>query len=149
MHRVPRIWLMVADRHRVRVFSKKNDGVSLIAEIAPQRQAEIGMANMSVSAGRGAVRLLSVAHAKHEHHTNESHKDESSFAHEIAVWLDAEAGKGSFDRLVLAAAPHMLGELRKTIKRAVYTRIIAEIHKDLTKMKDAELQCELEKILWF
>ena len=135
MHRIPRIWVMVADRRIMRIFSKKGDSISLLAEVRPQRQEELKMAN--AGSGRKAFWL------------HESYKEEAAFTHEIAAWLDAEAGKESFDRLVLAAPPHMLGELRQMMKRPVCTRIIAEIHKDLTKMKEAELRRELGKILWF
>lgn len=147
LHKIPRIWVMVADRHVARVFSKLGDDISLIAELAPKTKEESKMTNKGigrmVSSGRNAIRH------KYEPHMNESHKEEIAFAHDIAAWLDAEAGKESFDRLVLVASPHMLGELRKTISQHVYARIVAELNKDLTKMGDAELRIELGKILWF
>ena len=80
---------------------------------------------------------------------NESRKEALSFVHEIADWLDDSVRDNAFDRLVLVAAPQTLGELRKILSKPVQTRIIAEVDKDLTKMKDRDLQVELEKIVWF
>ena len=47
MHRIPRIWVMVADRRLMRIFSKKGDSISLIAEIRPQRITPGTMPNQS------------------------------------------------------------------------------------------------------
>lgn len=147
LHKAPRIWVMVADRRTARIFSKRGDDISLTAEITPEIRKESKIADKNIgrvaSSGRGAVRH------KYEPHMNESHKEELAFVHKIAAFFDTEAGKDSFDRLVLVAPPHVLGELRKTVSQQVYARIIAEVNKDLTKMNDTKLRHELEKVLWF
>ncbi|MBI3440210.1 MAG: host attachment protein [Proteobacteria bacterium] len=146
-HKIPRIWVIVADRHIARVFSKRGDDISQVAKIVSQATKDPKMTNKSL--GRVIGSSGSAVHHKYEPHMNESHKGEITFAHEISAWLDAEAGKETFDRLVLIASPHMLGELRKTISQHVYARIVAELNKDLTKMSEAALRAELGKILWF
>jgi len=147
VHKVPRVWVMVADRHTARIFIRRGDDVSLVAAIAPRGGEQSRMTNRRIgrvfSAGRSSVRH------KYDPHMSVSHKEEITFAHEIADWLDAENGKRSFDRLVLIAAPHMLGELRMKIAPRVCARIVAEINKDLTKTSEAVLRAELGKLLWF
>lgn len=75
--------------------------------------------------------------------------DGKGFASEIASWLDNALRNDSYDRLVLIAAPGMLGNLRHAIGRNVLDRIVAEVDKDLTKMPEHELQAELARIVWF
>jgi len=53
-------------------------------------------------------------------------------AHEIAAVLDKNAQAGRFEQLVIVAPPVVLGELRKSLTKAVSGRITAEITKDLT-----------------
>lgn len=122
-HEVPRVWVMVADRHGARIFSKPEGHLE-----------EIGAASANT------------------HHSAEAHKaprekDAQSFAHDIAAWLDQAVKADAFDRLVLAAAPHMLGDLRKVLGKTVQSRIVAEVDKDLTKMNEPDLRKELEKIV--
>ncbi len=54
------------------------------------------------------------------------------FAKDIADRLYAYAHAGRFDALVLVAAPHVLGEIRKSLHEAVRNRIVGEVDKDLT-----------------
>lgn len=54
------------------------------------------------------------------------------FARELAELLYRRAHAGSFERLVLVAAPQVLGELRLALHKEVAQRVIAEIPKTLT-----------------
>lgn len=147
-HKVPRIWILTADRHHVRVFSKPNGHLEEIAAAAPSsRDLEPGMTNDAI--GRGASSASGVIHHKLEPRTSPEEKESRAFAQDIAQWLDDAVGKDAFDRLVIAAAPHMLGDLRKAMNKHVQDRIVAEVDKDLVKMDDRELFAELEKIVWF
>lgn len=74
---------------------------------------------------------------------------EEGLVQEIALWLDRERLKGSFDRLVLVAAPAMLDALRQAIDHHLYSHIVAEVSRDMTHMTHAAIRAELKKILWF
>jgi protein required for attachment to host cells len=54
------------------------------------------------------------------------------FAHDLAEMLYARAQAHRFERLIVAAAPKVLGELRKTLHKEVSGRIVAELPLDLT-----------------
>ena len=54
------------------------------------------------------------------------------FADELADLLYGHAHKGSFDALVLVAAPGVLGELRDHLHQEVASKVIHEIPKTLT-----------------
>ena len=54
------------------------------------------------------------------------------FAGELAEILYRKAHQGAFDRIVLVAPPHTLGELRREIHKEVADRVVAEVPKTLT-----------------
>ena len=54
-------------------------------------------------------------------------------AKHAAKMLAAEWAKGSYDRIVLAAGPKMLGEIRHDLPKGLHDHIAAELHKDLVK----------------
>jgi protein required for attachment to host cells len=58
--------------------------------------------------------------------------DESRFADDIAEALYKAAHAGRYEKLVVAAPPKTLGELRKAFHKEVSVRIVAEVNKDLT-----------------
>ena len=66
--------------------------------------------------------------------------EKDRFARDLADLLYERAHKGLFDRLVIVAAPGVLGELRKTLHKEVASRVIAEVPKTLTNqpMDDIE-----------
>ena len=57
---------------------------------------------------------------------------EDRFAQDLAMMLRKRADAGRFDRLIVVAAPKVLGELRKSIHRVVADRIVADLALDLT-----------------
>lgn len=54
------------------------------------------------------------------------------FASDLADQLYKYAHSGAFERIVLVAAPNVLGALRKEMHKEVRARVVAELDKDLT-----------------
>lgn len=54
------------------------------------------------------------------------------FAADLADMLYGRAHRGAFDRLVIVAAPKVLGDLRQALHKEVTDRVVAEIPKDFT-----------------
>lgn len=54
------------------------------------------------------------------------------FARDLADLLYRAAHAGRFERLVLAAAPHVLGDMRPNLHKEVTDRLLGEIPKTLT-----------------
>ena len=71
---------------------------------------------------------------------------ETEFVKSVAAMLDRQQQKGAFDRLVIAAAPIALGDLRKSISAGVKKLVVAELNKDLTNTPTAQLDKHLEGI---
>jgi protein required for attachment to host cells len=130
-HKIPRIWVVIADAHTAKIYKRDTHGIEMIAGMQPTFQHSADKADKS------------------EPYTHDTHSPAMEFAFEIGLWLEEALKSNSYDRLVLVAAPRMLGDLRKTMSTNVHSHIVAEVNKDLTKMPERELQDELEKIVWF
>lgn len=65
------------------------------------------------------------------------------FAADLADKLYHQAHDGKYKRLIVAAAPKVLGELRKELHKEVTSKIVGELDKDLTNHEVGQL----EKIL--
>jgi protein required for attachment to host cells len=57
----------------------------------------------------------------------------------VADYLNDAAMRGAFQKLVLAAPPKFLGDLRAALGAKARGMVSGEIHKDLTKETDIEL----------
>jgi protein required for attachment to host cells len=88
--------------------------------------------------------LAEITHTKAElaaagvaHVGGSSPKEAAERAHlakHVAKVLAAEWAKGAYDRIVIAAAAKMLGEIRHDLPKALHSHIAAELHKDLVKV---------------
>ena len=72
--------------------------------------------------------------------------EEDRFAAEAADLLRDRALGGDFEKLVVVAPPHTLGELRKHYHKEVSSRIIDEINKDFTGRPIDEIEAALTRI---
>lgn len=73
--------------------------------------------------------------------------NQQAFAHEIATHIDKAASKSKFDRLVVVAAPQMLGELRQSLSNAAKAKVTGELAKDLTHTPLHKLPDHLAEIM--
>ena len=88
--------------------------------------------------GRHAMEPRSDAHAE----------EEVRFAREIADTLAEAQRTGAYDRLIIIAAPRLLGYLRDTLPVAVRQSVAVEIGKDLMAYEATQLTDWLRKELW-
>jgi len=72
---------------------------------------------------------------------------ESRFAAQLADRLEKHQVDADFDRLIIAAAPRMLGELRKHLKGPVRDVILAELDKNLIDVPVDELSAHLAEFV--
>jgi len=71
---------------------------------------------------------------------------EDRFAAEAATLLKERVLNHDFKALVIIAPPRTLGELRKHYHKEVESRILLEIHKDLTAFPIADIESALDKV---
>lgn len=136
-HDVPRIWLLIADNDQALFFRKTAEGLERIGA------AKKGHSKGTHEKSKGSGFHGYDARSSHQHHTD------GAFIQKLAAWLDLAEREHVFDRLVLVAAPRALGDLREALSKNVFTRVAAEVSKDLTRLGDAEIREHLEDIIWF
>jgi protein required for attachment to host cells len=146
-YKVPRTWVMVVDLHIARLFERHERSLEPIGTAIPDPTENAELRNKTV--GRNFSSANGSIHHKYEPHMNESREQSLVFARQISVWLDQAVRADAFDRLVLIAAPRILGDLRKMVSQPVHERIFAEINKDLTKSDLRIIEEELERTVFF
>ncbi|WP_372994004.1 host attachment protein, partial [Sulfitobacter sp.] len=72
---------------------------------------------------------------------------QADFAKEVSDFLETSFEKGNFERLIVAAGPHMLGVIRDAFSEKVSKVVIAEVDKDLTHLPLEELPEHLDHVL--
>lgn len=139
-------WIVIADGNQARIFENNGVGKGLRqidhVEQTPKSATEImadkpGRSFSSVGQGRSAM----------EPPTDPVQKREADFMRALAERLDDGARDGAFDRLVLAAAPRALGDIRQALSDHVRETLIAELPKDLANVPTDKLADHLKDIL--
>jgi protein required for attachment to host cells len=72
--------------------------------------------------------------------TNWHKLEKHRFAKEIADALYTAAHRGRYSKLVIAAPPMTMGDIRKALHKEVSDKVVAEISKDLTNMPKDEIE---------
>lgn len=75
--------------------------------------------------------------------------DTDHFPRQISAWLDDAHTRGAFDRLVLVAAPKMLGEIRSVLSARVSDSLSGQMDKDLTNMSVQDIKRNLSNVVYF
>jgi protein required for attachment to host cells len=57
----------------------------------------------------------------------------------VAEELDAEHGRGQFEKLILIAPPGVLTELKKKLSEPITKLVVDGLQKDLTRVPDHDL----------
>jgi len=145
-----RTWILIADGGRARVLEATGIGHGLHEVDASEADNPVPPTHELGRAPPGRV-YESVGHQRH---AVAPRKDlhqavETSFAGQIAARLDSALKRDAYDRLVLVAPAHMLGDLRKAITPEMREVVLAEVAKDLTKVPNDEVASHLEGVMLF
>lgn len=141
-------WILVANG--THAFIALNQGLG--SGIEKDLEAEFQGQNvpdreiMSDAPGRSFDSVGQGRHAM-EWPTDPQRNNQQALAREIAAHIDAGAKRNKFDRLVLVAAPQMLGELRKCLSNAAKAKIAGELPKNLTQVPLHKLPDHLREIM--
>ena len=136
---IARVWIIVADREKAHIYRKTSHGIQRIADI------KIGDAKSK----HEDTGTSSAAHQGYDVRSEKKHHNDNGFIRKLSAWLDLAAKEKVFDRLVLVAAPHTLGELRVTLSKDIYGHIAAEVNKDLMGLPEKEIEEHLTEVVWF
>ena len=138
MERNSLTWVLVADGSNARFFEVGGHGEPL-KEVRHEQASRDQTRNIvSDRQGRRSSADRTGHHAM-DAQTNPQRHAEHEFARHLCRILDDEAASGSYDRLVLAAAPRTLGDLRDMLSSNVRKKVEAEFDKDLIHTSPRDL----------
>ncbi|WP_394177298.1 host attachment family protein [Yoonia maritima] len=125
-------WVLVADGEKALFLANKTDGEDPFLQVVRKKQQDnpAAIAQSESRPGRVSDGGHGQKSALEETDWHELAKDR--FAADLAELLYGYAHHGDFDRIVLVAAPHVLGELRDQLHQEVLDKVVAEIPKTLT-----------------
>lgn len=141
-------WVLIADGAQAKVFRHAGPGKGLEAirdlqfEEEPLRAREImsdrqGRSFSSAGHGRSAM----------EHSSDPVQVREARFVKSVAEILDVKCREGAFDRLIIAAAPAALGDIRGALTDRLKQSVTAELPKDLTNVPTPQLEKHFQDLL--
>lgn len=134
-------WILLADGAQAKVFENTGPGsgltpvTDLIFEEEPKQARDImadkpGRSFSSVGHGRSAM----------EYSSDPVQVRETRFVKAVAEVLGKKHQEGAFGRLIVAAAPNALGDLRSAMSAQLKQVIVAELDKDLTNEPTPSLE---------
>ena len=134
-------WILIADAAHARVLETKGHGKPLVPVPDFELHADLPRSH-DLGADRPTRTHESVGSTRHAVQPRvDPHRElKRAFAVQVAKRLEAAVTANSFDRLVIAAPPVMLGDLRRAVHKQVSDRIAAEVPKDLVKIADQDLR---------
>lgn len=141
-------WVLIANGAQARVLENTGPGKGLQQvdgldfAIDPLQAQDImadrpGRSHSSVGSGRSAM----------EPRTNPVDHREAEFLRSLADMLERKQQSGAFDRLVIAASPTALGDIRQAMSPGVKKAIVAELSKDLTNLPTTKLGGHFDGII--
>lgn len=141
-------WILVADAGRARIFANHGVGKGL-SEVTEGEQVNPLPKTREIGSDKPGRSFDSAGEGRHAMAPrvdwHEQAKEE--FARDLANWLKAAHQANAFDRLILAAPPKTLGDLRAHLDPQVAKQVRAEIDKDLTNHSQDQLEEQIGKVL--
>lgn len=141
-------WILLVDGAQAKVFSHTGPGSGLtpvrdlMIEQEPLKAGEImadrpGRSFSSASDGRSAM----------EYSSDPVDVREARFVKSVADILEKKRQQSAFSRLIIAAAPSALGDLRGALSEQVRQTVVAEMDKDLTNLPTEQLEKHFSDVL--
>jgi protein required for attachment to host cells len=141
-------WVLIADGAQARVLENTGPGKGLNRVDGLEFSQEPLLAR-DINSDRQGRSFSSVGHGRsaYEPKTDPVDHREAAFLKKVAAMLDKKQCERAYDRLVIAASPIALGDIRKALTEGVKKSIMAEIPKDLTNIPPTQLNKHLDGII--
>jgi protein required for attachment to host cells len=136
----PVTWYVLVDGARARIVTRPEATPGYVVVFAEDAAAAHARSRdlMSDRPGHTQESAYSGRHAIEPRH--DAHRlDETRFLRSVVAHINRESARGSFDRLVIYAAPRCLATLRDGLDPPTSRKLYGEYAKDLTKIPLAEL----------
>jgi protein required for attachment to host cells len=144
----PRTWYVITDGGRARIVQKRD------AQDAFDTHREFVSADIHRHTHELGVERPGRGHesANPAHHALQPREDlhradKRNFVYEVARALNEATARDEFDRLILVAPAHALGELNHALDAPTQRKIVAQLQKDLTNVPNADLAKHLSDLI--
>jgi protein required for attachment to host cells len=129
-----KMWLLVADEGRARLFSA-DAARGPLHELHDIIDPEGRSRDQDLVTDRPGRTFDSGGEGRHamEPSTEPTEVEAIGFAKRLAETMDAARTRGRFEHLGLVAAPGFLGHLRKSLSDELAKHVVLEVDKDLTR----------------
>ena len=141
-------WILIADGARARIVLNEGvgKGIKAIDKMIFQQESQEVRDIMADKPGRTFDSAGQGRHAM-AYSSDPKRENERNFAKFLADILNKESNKGSFDRLVITAAPKTLGDIRDALSGTTQQKGHSEIAKDFTQLPNDDLVNKLKDVL--
>ena len=137
-------WILVANQAEAQIYSSDRlPGDLLLVDVLENKEGTSHARDLvSDAPGRAFDSTGSGRHAM-EPNTGVKEEQRRRFVKEMVERLQTTQSKGGFDKLVLLAAPAVLGVIRKTLPADLTRIVIKEIPKDVIGQGVDKIQSQL------
>jgi protein required for attachment to host cells len=138
-------WVMVGDGEKALFFRNEGDGYYPNLEVVNVFQQDNPRTGEQGTDRPGRAHSSMGMHRSAMQETNWHKLEKHRFAKEIAEALYSAAHRGRYSKLVIAAPPMTMGDIRKALHKEVSDKVVAEISKDLTNLPKDEIERALTR----
>ena len=141
-------WIVVADGAHANVYASQGPGKG-VDEPAVREFVGDNHPSREIGSERPGRTVESVGGARHsiEPHSDPHRHNQQVLARDIAGFLDEAASRNAYDRLVIAAPPRALGDLRAGLSAKVQAKLVGDLNKDLMHLPPRDLPAHLGDIV--
>jgi len=141
-------WIVVADEAKARILSTNKSTEPLI-EIHSISSFESQSREQDLVTDKPGRNNSGSAERKHAMNEKTTHKEQYAllFAKKLSDLLEENQLSKTYANLIIVAAPHFLGLLRKELSKGVNELVSLEIDKDLTMMESQDIREHLPQYL--
>ena len=143
-----RTWVVIANGAHARFLLNDGPGHGLV-ELRDLDLKQDHLVAQDLVSDRSGRTFDSNGPSKHavDPSSDQERLEEKKFAGKVVAQLEAGLTENSFDRLILVAAPTMLGDIREKLSTHASDCITADVPKNLNHFSNAELTAYLGKFL--
>lgn len=139
-------WIVVADSARARIFDAGPHGRELNeVEDLSHPESRLHEGDLRTGSTGSRQQRMSTARSASGPTTSTHEKHTTGFARDIARYLEHARHRGNFDKLVIAAEPAVLGELRDHLDAATRACVTREIDKNWARHTARDIKAFLEE----
>ncbi len=147
-HVMSTTWILIANASQAKLFSNEGPkkGLRLLRTLDHPQSREKGASLVTDRPGHNPG--AGNGHGSFVPPTDPKTHEADLFAQKLARELEQGRVEGSYDRIILAAAPAFLGQLNNRLSGHVRDMVSESLQKDYTKASDKELAGHLEKYVF-